>query len=92
MRPQRRQRAVERPDRRGHQRLCGQEARIRHEIARCEIIRSIRDHVVARDQVERVRGGEPRLVRLDAHMRIEPRDLSRGAFDLAVRRYRASRE
>ena len=71
------ERAVEGADRRRHQRLLGEVAGVRHEIARGEIVGAVGDDVIARDQIERVRRGQPHGVRLDFDMRIEPRD--RGA-------------
>ena len=40
-------------------------AGVGHEIARGEIIRAVGDDVVARDQIERVAGVEPRHMRFD---------------------------
>ena len=83
MRTQRRQRTVEDADRCGDQRLPCKVTRVGHEIARGEIVRAVSDDVVLRNQIERVAGIEPRHMRLDLHMRIEPLDRRFGAVDLA---------
>ena len=84
MRADRRQRAVECAERGGDQRLLRKVTGIRDEIARGEIVGAVGDDVVARNQVERVARIDPRHVRLDGDMRIEPRDGRFGAIDLAL--------
>ena len=74
--------AVERADSGEHQRLPRQIAGIADEIAGGEVVRAVGDDVVAADDIERVAGVEPRLVRLDVHMRIEPGDRLPRALDL----------
>ena len=78
----RRERAVERPERRGHQRFAGEIARVGYEIARGEIVGAVGDDVVAADEVERIFRREPRAVRFDGDMGIEPADQRGGALDL----------
>ena len=48
------ERAVERAERRGHERLLGEVAGIGNQIARGEIVRAVGDHVVIADKRKRV--------------------------------------
>ena len=83
VRAQRGERAVEGADRGGDQRLVGEVASVGDQIARGEIVGAVGDDVVARNQIERVRRGQPRHVGFHRHMRIEPRDGRLRAVDLA---------
>ena len=66
-----RERAIEGADRRGDERFLCKVAGIGDEITGCEVIRSIRDDVVTRNQIERIGCRQPHAMCLDAHMRIE---------------------
>ena len=74
--------AVERADRRKHQRLLGQIAGIADEIAGGEVVGAVGDDVVARNDVERVAGVDALVVGFDAHVRVEPADRFLRALDL----------
>ncbi len=76
------ERAVEGAERRGHQRLFGKIAGVRHQIARGEIVGAVGDDVVAADQLERIFRGQPGVVLLHGDVGIEPMDRRRGAVDL----------
>src|SRR5262249_22577505 len=76
------ERAIERAERARDQRLFGEIASVRYEIACGKIIRAVGDDVVIVDQGERVAGGEPNVMRFDGDVRIESLDCCRGAVDL----------
>ena len=76
--------AVELAERRRDQRLAGEEAGIRHQIAGLEIVGAVEHQVVTADQLHRIAGGQPRGVRGKSDMGIERVDLSGGAVDLAA--------
>ena len=64
--------AVELADRGRDERLACQVAGVADQEARREIVRAVGDDVVSGDEVERVRVIEPRLVRADHDVRVEP--------------------
>ena len=83
MRADRGQRAVELAERRRDQRLAGEEAGVRHQIAGFEIVGAVEHQIVAADQRHRIAGIEPRGVRRELDMGIERVDSLRGGVDLA---------
>ena len=54
-------------------RLAEQHAGVVDEVARREVVGAVDDDVVRREQIERVRGRERRLVEIDLHVRVDAR-------------------
>ena len=73
---------VEAEDRAVHVRPAEQHARVVGEIAGGEVVRAVDDHVVLREQRERVLGREPQRVALDEHVGVHRGDPLRGHVDL----------
>ncbi len=76
------ERAVEGAERRRDQRLPGEEAGVRGQIAGREIVGAVEHEVVIADQRQRIVGIEPGGMADKAHMRIERGDPLGGALDL----------
>jgi hypothetical protein len=78
------QRAVELAERRRDQRLAGEEACVRHQIAGFEIVGAVEHQIVAADQAHRIAGIEPCGMRRELDVGIERVDSIRGRVGLAA--------
>ena len=87
----RRERAVERAERRRHQWLLGEITGVGDQIAGGEIVGAVGDDVVASDEIERVFRRQPDTVLLHGDVGIEAADLA-AALSTFGARYPAWRE